>query len=246
MKQPKGNSFTRLNQFAEICERQYWRDCLHRRPSTPAMEKGSRLHGIAEEMAKNWMKTKEWVISQDLDDEEFEYANRICWLLSVLVPRQVEFFYKEINGRWEPGRVDMISETTPYWDEEKEAFRAIGEPCVLDYKFIGRRDRIKSEWEAKHSLQLQMYALKTGIHTAGFAYFLPQGTPVLRIVKFSKEDLDKADRWLTMEGKVIAQRWASMETEEDGWKVFSLAAPDQPLCCKQWCHHWGLCLGKES
>lgn len=238
-------SISSAGTFSDICERQAFLDKIVAAPSSEAMERGKCVHAAIEEHMRIRMgeEVERWT-----GPDPYGAAGYVARLLEWeeykdLRPRAVELWFCQIPGRmgrpgfWWNGKIDLVSATTPGLDG----------PCVLDWKTIIAERKIKSPWEAKKSLQLQVYCLVTGVRNAGFVYFTPSGPVKSTIVTFTEQELDKAWLWAYNHSLVIRSRWAALDDDGGNWEeVFSMAAPGHPLCSEKWCDHWDYCFNQEK
>lgn len=224
-------SFTRINTFAS-CPRQYAEDVLAGpTPSTPAMERGTHVHGCFEAAAHVWLRREgdpadRWVQAIEeiktappegvLSQPEIEsYLDRALPLLEGLVPviGGVEAWFDSVGpacGLPElpiRGKIDLISETGLACSEQARPFGVVNGPAVVDYKTISGERRIKTSWEARRSMQLKIYALATGLMRAGFVYLPPKGEARAMFVELTEDDLAVAHRWLTMTLENMISCW---------------------------------------
>lgn len=267
----KGNSVSFWETFFGTCERRAFLNAVfpeRDEDKGPALLRGIKIHDVFEDVCNRRLKVDSWgaaAASVTMDAEARHYVDR---MLSHVVsggwpaPREggVEKWFRELplgelgTIPWR-GKIDLISETAPLVNggqitgcEERL--------CVVDWKTINSRERIKSEWEARRALQLPVYCLATGIRTACYVYLLPHGKPFTLRVDFTEKELDRHRMWIYNQYSVLKSRWAQLiETAEEcdrkleeypNWKeVFSLASPEERLCNEKWCRHWKHCLGAD-
>lgn len=258
---PKGHSFSRINTFTDICERQAaYGSFIEGNWDTPAIKRGTHVHDALEAATNRMIRGKTAKEALEYTAEHppkgylkenilAGYLERAAPIFDKLKPTIAEEWFDTAGGLPIRGKVDLQSETTPIFDSRGLLLpNVLEESCVLDHKTIGNSTKIKSAYEAKQSLQLRIYAIATGHLNAGFLYYLPSGAVRGVVVKFTKAELDLTKKWLTEEIKVINSRWVGAKNEDGTYDVskFSLARPGMPLCCKKWCNHWDLCLGKKE
>ncbi len=289
---PKGHSFTRIDDFSQKCERQHaYKAILGKWVTTPAQARGTHVHDGFEEAARNTLPRNgtpalfpddalDAVIKDPpkgpLPRKKFEsYMERFRPIFLNLKPAianaepRVEEWFREIDGRAIRGKIDLVSDHTPLFDQYGRFLGAhIEDPCIIDYKTTSNPRSIKDECQARKSLQLQIYSLATGIPRAGFIYFMPSGEPRGAFVHFTKSELALAKRWLHDTMDVIDARWddaaargfrAHVDTPgplpddvlfREGRfydiSTFSLASVGHPLCCEKWCEFYSRCLGRKG
>lgn len=259
---PKGHSFSRLNTFTE-CERKAAFDALSEWKDSPAMAQGTDVHNGLE-MAVNFMiegASAEDAIAQVKEDDPHrillerdardDYLDRALPVLSVLRPTSAERWFRR-DSRIAParGKIDVESSVTPVFGATGlPTGEVIEEPCVLDWKTTKSPRNIKSEWEARRALQLQMYCLEAGVQRASFVYLLPSPAPVRGVaVAFTDEQLDTCERWLREQMKVVDSRWEEALLDDGRYDLsgFALSSPANALCSAKWCPYWDKCLGRTE
>jgi hypothetical protein len=275
MSNPKRHSFSRLNTFAEICERRSAYDSLLKDwVDTPASKRGSHVHDALEQVAKRMVNGETAVEAAEYIAEHppegflkqpvlAGYLERAVVALEHITPIEgrVEQWFEEAAGLPIVGKIDLVSATTPVFDNYGLPTHSVPGLCVVDYKTTGSPARIKDKWEAKKSLQLKIYCLATGARNAGFLWFLPSGPVKGTFVHFEEDDLAIAKLWLRHTLEVVQSRWdvaarprmgdhAPLTTDHlvEGYDLsgFSLAAPGHGLCNAKFCEHWDRCLGKKD
>jgi len=272
MPNPKKHSFSRMNTFADICERRHAFDALIPGDwDTPAIKRGNHVHDSLEQMA-NLMVAGESArdAAEYLAENPPEgylkqkvlagYLERAVPVFELLDPIKggVEAWFDDVEGLPIIGKIDLQSMTIPVFDDHGRPSHAISGHCVIDHKTTASPARIKTKWDAKKSLQLQIYCLATGARTAGFLWYLPTGEVRGTMVDFSEDELAKAKLWLHHTTNVIQSRWQEAKTlgasgggpgpHLSGYDLspFSLAAPGHGLCNEKFCDHWEQCLGKAQ
>ena len=263
---PKSHSFSRISTFSESCERRHAYDALKGWSSSLPMERGSQIHKALEHLAEqmSFGQTLQAAVEHVLMDlpagplseaQLADYVHRAVPFFEHVTPEKggVEQWFEYIKGLPLVGKIDLISSTTPILDSYGRPVGSSNTRCVLDHKTIGRSDKIKTESEAKRSLQLKIYSMATGAMNAGFVYYLPYGDVRATIVTFEERDLEFARIWLRRTIDVIESRWKEAhelgQTAPDfnGYNLspFSLAEHGHFLCSAKYCDHWLDCLGKD-
>lgn len=273
MSNPKKHSFSRLNTFAEICERRSAFDALIPGDwsSTP-IKRGNHVHDALQEVAIHMTRgltavQAAEIVAQDPPEGYLKqpvlasYLERAVPLFEQLTPMKgkVEEWFESARGLDICGKIDLQSSRTPLFDGSGLPCGSAEGHCVIDHKTIGNPARMKSSYEARKSLQLQIYCLATGARNAGFIYFLPGSAPVRGVMAtFDEAQLALTQIWLTKTLDVVDSRWVeakrlfgvemNTDLEVKGYNLrpFSLAAPGHALCTAKFCDHWDICLGKGS
>lgn len=264
---PKGHSYSRINTFANFCERRHAFEALFPTPPNDAMRKGSHVHKGLEDMARAMRQTPEagahgaaeYAKAQNRKKKGFlpraefgGYMNVAVPAFRHLRPLEVEKWVTKIPGvsYTVRGRIDLISETTPIFDSSGLPVGAKEGKSIIDHKTLSRPAGMLSVAEAKKSLQLQMYALATGVKTVAYLYYLSASSPVHGVcVTFTDEVLELRKKWLTDITQVIESRWSGAKLgtkigEEYNLSGFSLAPSDHPWCSKKYCPYWSRCFSK--
>lgn len=250
------HSFSKIDTFMD-CERRYFLDNVtEREPSSPAARKGQQVHATLERVARKvkmgmrWSNALRGVLSHPPDGpytqpELAAYLKRAS-VLEGLAPVEIEKYFK--IPEWKVrGYIDMISNTMPMTGHGGVISDTyIPEKCVIDYKTIGAARYIKTPYEARRSLQLQIYALAADVTTAGFIYFPPRSEILGVFVTFSKEELEIARKRLVQEVEVMRRRWYDMLEGHEWEQVWSLSRPDNFLCSPNFCRHWEVCFGDQE
>jgi RecB family exonuclease len=273
MSNPKRHSFSRLDTFANVCQRRHAYDALLKDwVDTPASLRGNHVHDALETMAKHMIagqtavEAAEYVAEHPppgyLKEEALAgYLQRAVPVFEHItpIPGGTEAWFDEAGGLDICGKIDLQSATTPVFDNYGLPTHSVPGLCVLDHKTTASPARIKDKWEAKKSLQLKIYCLATGARNAGFLWYLPSGPVKGTMVHFEEDDLAIAKLWLRHTTEVVQSRWA--EAKRNGSKMyghsdelvegydlsgFSLAAPGHGLCNAKFCEHWDRCLGKKD
>ncbi|MEE8522177.1 MAG: PD-(D/E)XK nuclease family protein [Gemmatimonadota bacterium] len=264
MKPHKNHSYSRVSTFAR-CQRCYALDALDPEPfnSVPA-KRGSHVHSgleaacTAMSLGVSAVEAVQIVIDLNKEgkikgrfmehDEFTSYMLRARPVLEKLTPVEgkVELWFRKVQHLDFVGKIDLISGTLPDGRTHR---------CVVDWKTTGRPTNIPDQYKASKSLQLKTYCLAADTRYGAFVHFLPTGPAAIVCVEFSEEDLDIARRWLTRTVGVIEYKWREAlivkafpqgdESPKYDLSGFSLASPEDPLCCEKHCRHWKECLGKE-
>ena len=246
-----------MNQFTSLCERQYAWGCLEGKwVDSRASLIGKQVHAAFELLVQGMdlaaLKTPGPLPGKQL----LSYLNRFAPIAQGLKPRPggiEQWFEKLRDGTKFVGKIDLVSETTPLFNEHGIfTGEFLYEPCVIDFKTTANPRKIPSLDEARKSLQTRIYSLATNVKRAGFIYFLPTAESLPRGIfpTFSEASLRLTERWLRDTLATIEQRWENYDRPAqeggEGIKEFSLARPDHPLCSEKWCPYWKRCLGKDT
>ena len=230
-------SFSRLEQFTD-CERRYLFDLLYPEPTSPAQAHGHRVHAQLERLvAGKPLPEGEDVLPQSL-------AGMQAWDELEAQAAATEVWVDRVRGLPFSGKIDVVAE-----DHAGDGF-------VVDWKTTKNMMNAKSQYEARRSLQLQIYCLALGVTRAVFVYLPHAGGYHLRDVDFSQEELEISYRRLKYLVGAVRSRWAQAGAEDDpaggivqpeelSIEPFSVAKADYTFCKPRWCSHWARCLGKE-
>lgn len=244
---PKRNSASRLETFAGICERRYFWDCFEPREENAALAKGLQIHKMLEAAGRDGYPALAPAAAGPLKTEALlDYYTRARPVLDLLKPTGIELWFEDQPAPGFCGKIDLISSTSPRFSQDGLPVAADNAPCVLDWKTVGLRNSGKNDYEARRSIQLQLYALVTGIPRAGFVYLPEAGAVHGVIIEFSQDELREARRWFEAQAAVIAARWEHTEGPDDP-SQFALAdrlGRNGFLCAPKWCRFFSKCLGK--
>ena len=275
---PKKHSYSRLSTFAEKCERCHAFDAFTPWKGSLASRRGTHVHDCMEAMGKLMIAGKTWDEARDevLEkppageyklDKIRSYINRGAAVLRVLEPTATEkWFDKHSDYPLLTGKIDLISGVTPITDSMGNIVDSRPGRCILDYKTTSSSAYIKSEQEAKLSLQTLIYALIEDCPTTGYIWFLPSGKARATIVEFDERALEIASRTLIDLMRVIDDRWelalerAAQTQRLDGkehllvshkgrtydFSVFAPGVPSRPFILSKHSRHAELCLGMEK
>lgn len=261
-------SYTRISTFADKCPRCYAWDVL--RPQkwdgTGAQQAGTQVHNALEAVSNFRLDGLELLPAIDkvlknppegplTKYKLADYLTRATNWLKALTPVVAEKSFKSEEYPHMRGFIDLISSTTPMV-KNGEVVDMIDEPCVVDYKTTKSPAYIKSDKEAKTSLQPRIYSLIEGIPRIGYLWFLPSGPVRGTFITLSDKDLRVTKAFLDHTIESIHELWAHAQEKGksgdpnrqllvDGYdlSVFPVGAEDRPWINSKSSRHRELCLG---
>jgi hypothetical protein len=210
------------------------------------MERGSQVHTGFEQLCTlrkeygDWAKAYALMEEREIEgpvpqEELFNYLRRARPILEEFTPLEMEFWIEklEYKGHSIPfcGKIDLLAHTR----SKRE--------CVLDFKTISSMSYAKSEFEARRSIQLQIYCFGTGARSAGFIYLPPRSPVELVSVDFTEAILDKGWQWLTHTVDTIEDRWARTPKglpQDQPPKGWAMAEPTHHFCTEK-CRFYNRC-----
>jgi hypothetical protein len=256
VERPKRHSITRLNTFAEICERRYALECFEPWKDTPDSLRGKAIHDALETMIVAYLVDHcgwEAALNKALESDytglvkiRVQHAlERVLPILKHTKPIATEeWFEGEIRADF-CGKIDYVSASTPVTDATGKVIDSLAAPCILDFKTLKPGKSGLEVWQARRTLQLRAYAAVKGINTAGYVYIPWTDPAYVTLVRFSDAELDATERWIDAQCEVINRRWAQSKDKSD-LSQWALSAPGHFLCNDKWCPFWSQCLGKEE
>jgi len=263
---PKNQSFSRMNTFANKCERCHAFDALLPRQSNPAFAKGTQVHDVLEAMGQmmiDGMTVDEAVaacLRLEVDgplpiDKLSTYIIRGGHAMKHTQPVEVEkWFDKNPDFPRLVGKIDLISDRIPLTDRRGNIIGSEEGRVILDHKTTNSSAYIKTEAEARISLQPAIYSLIEECDAVGYLWFLPAGPPRATIIKHTKVEKEVARIFVRDTMDIIEERWAQAAATEGqgpshlqlkGYNLakFSLGSEETPFINSSTSRHREYCLG---
>jgi hypothetical protein len=260
LQNPKRFSVSRVDTFANVCERRYLWDCFKPWQETEDTKRGNDVHDALEltvchrrvsgcsweaaiEKAVDAMKDKLRVLSEK---RLRIYLEQALPVLYTLTPVAEEEWFEDTPYRKWCGKIDVVSSTSPIEGRMGLPDGCVDIPCVLDWKTLRPGKRPWSDELAAKKMQLRVYCLAKGVRTGVYAFLPWAGEAIITRMDFTDEELRLTQRWIEETSRVIDERWAATRGPEDPSQFALCGTPGQGLCQKRFCDHWSKCLGQSD
>jgi hypothetical protein len=248
------HSFSALDTFSNICERQFYYKSVLKEPEPPSeyLIIGGYYHEVianaltggqagADYLLQKIKKEQGWIDTIDEKALVAEVQANLRRLEAEVFPH-LKVTEVEKWSPWEGpycAKLDVYSATTPIVDAKGAITGVKDEPCVIDWKTsFGKRRKQK---DVESSLQLVLYCLVKECRSAAFIE-IPRKTslPIVTLpVTFD-------DYWLNRYKTYMDVQFAAMDSRGTCEEAYKLAPQGHPLCKPQYCRYWRRCPGGEG
>jgi len=228
------HSPTALQQFLDVCERQFYYKRVLKlpEPSSEYLEKGNIYHdALATVLGKKICPPLQAIPNLEANIERLK-EKVFPWL----DPEAIEEWAK----KYYCGKIDLISKVTPVTNELNEIVSNRPGRCVVDWKIVFKKPKW-SQKKADESIQLALYAIETGAHSA--AYVEIPDNPVWPIRTFVTH---YPDYYLKRWKRWLDAQFAAMDSRGTDEAAYRLASVNHGLCSPRWCPYWKRCPGGEG